>query len=72
MSESDYQRIVEYIMQSAAQPMIATDTGIEAAQKVGELPLRTTACSRARYCPDVPPKKIVRPVDFPRPRSTYS
>jgi len=37
MSESDYQRIVEYIMQGAAQPMIATDTGIEAAQQLGEL-----------------------------------
>lgn len=37
MSESDYQRIVEHIIQSAANPMIATDTGIEAAQKFGEL-----------------------------------
>ncbi len=37
MSESDYQRIVEHIIQSAANPMIATDVGIEAAQKVGEL-----------------------------------
>ncbi len=37
MGENDYQRIVEYIMQGAAQPMIATDTGIEAAQQLGEL-----------------------------------
>ena len=37
MSESDYQRIVEYVLQNIAQPMIATDTGIEAAQKIGEL-----------------------------------
>lgn len=37
MSESDYQRIVEHIIQSAANPMIATDTAIEAAQKFGEL-----------------------------------
>lgn len=37
MSESDYQRIVEHIIQSAANPMIATDVGIEAAQKFGEL-----------------------------------
>ena len=37
MSEDDYQRIVEQVMQSVAQPMIATDTGVEAAQKVGQL-----------------------------------
>lgn len=37
MSESDYQRILEYIANNAAQPMIATDVGIEAAQKFGEL-----------------------------------
>jgi hypothetical protein len=37
MSESDYQRLVEYIQQNIAQPMIATDTGLEAAQQVGEL-----------------------------------
>lgn len=37
MSESDYQRIVEQIQQNVAQPMIATDVGIEAAQKFGEL-----------------------------------
>ena len=37
MNESDYQRIVEHIIQSAANLMIATDTGIEAAQKFGEL-----------------------------------
>lgn len=37
MSENEYQRIVERIAQSVASPMIATDTGIEAAQKFGEL-----------------------------------
>jgi hypothetical protein len=37
MSESDYQRIVERVSQSVAQPMIATDTGIEAAQRMGQL-----------------------------------
>lgn len=37
MSESDYQRIVEHIQQSAANPMIATDVGLEAAQQVGAL-----------------------------------
>jgi hypothetical protein len=37
MSENDYQRIVERVIQSAANPMIATDVGIEAAQKFGEL-----------------------------------
>ncbi len=40
MSENDYQRIVEYIRQTAASPMIATDVGIEAARKVGELAAR--------------------------------
>ncbi|MCW5971262.1 MAG: hypothetical protein KIT57_22375 [Blastocatellales bacterium] len=37
MSEDDYQRIVAQVLHSAAQPMIATDTGVEAAQKIGEL-----------------------------------
>lgn len=37
MSESEYQRLVERILQGTAQPMIATDTGIEAAQQVGKL-----------------------------------
>lgn len=37
MSENDYQQIIERLMQGAAQPMIATDTGIEAAQQLGEL-----------------------------------
>jgi hypothetical protein len=37
MSENEYQRLVERITQGAAQPMIATDTGIEAAQQVGRL-----------------------------------
>lgn len=37
MSEADYQRIVEHVLQSVAQPMIATDTGMEAAQQAGQL-----------------------------------
>jgi hypothetical protein len=37
MSENDYQRIVERVSQSVAQPMIATDTGIEAAKQMGQL-----------------------------------
>jgi hypothetical protein len=37
MSENDYQQIVERLMQGVAQPMIATDVGLEAAQKVGAL-----------------------------------
>ena len=37
MTENDYQRIVEQVAQSLAQPMIATDTGVEAAQQAGQL-----------------------------------
>ncbi len=37
MSEAEYQRIVEYLTQNPPQPMIATDVGIEAAQKLGEV-----------------------------------
>lgn len=37
MSKNEYQRIVERVAQSVAQPMIATDTGIEAAQQMGQL-----------------------------------
>ncbi len=37
MSESDYQRIVETVAQSTAQPMISTDTGVEAARQAGQL-----------------------------------
>jgi hypothetical protein len=37
MSENDYQQIVERILQGAASPMIATDVGLEAAQKIGAL-----------------------------------
>ena len=37
MSEDEYQRIVERVQQSVANPMISTDTGMEAAQRVGEL-----------------------------------
>ncbi len=37
MSESDYQQLVERALQNTANLMIATDTGIEAAQKFGQL-----------------------------------
>jgi hypothetical protein len=37
MSEEDYKRLVERALQDPANLMIATDTGIEAAQKVGRL-----------------------------------
>jgi hypothetical protein len=37
MSESDYQRIVERVQQTVANPTILTDTGIEAAQQVAQL-----------------------------------
>lgn len=37
MSEDEYQQLVERVRQSIAKPMISTDTGVEAVQKVGEL-----------------------------------
>jgi hypothetical protein len=37
MSEDEYQQIVERVRQSVANPMISTDTGLEAVQKVGQL-----------------------------------
>lgn len=37
MSEEDYKQLVERALQNTANLMIATDTGIEAAQKVGQL-----------------------------------
>lgn len=37
MSESDYQSIVERMLANAANPTLATDTGLEAAQQVGKL-----------------------------------
>ena len=37
MSESDYKQLVERVLQDTANLMIATDTGIEAAQKAGQL-----------------------------------
>ena len=40
MSESDYQRIVERILESVANPTISTDTGLEAAQQFGEMATR--------------------------------
>ncbi len=37
MSESDHKQLVERVLQDTANLMIATDTGIEAAQKAGQL-----------------------------------
>lgn len=37
MSEDEYQRLVERVMQSVADPMISTDTGLEAAKEAGRL-----------------------------------
>lgn len=40
MSESDYQQLVKRMLENAASPMISSDTGVEAAQKAGELAAR--------------------------------
>jgi hypothetical protein len=37
MSESEYQQLVERVLQSVANPMISTDVGIEAVQQAGQL-----------------------------------
>ncbi|HEU4389193.1 MAG TPA: hypothetical protein VFV34_15430, partial [Blastocatellia bacterium] len=37
MSEDEYKKLVERVLQSVAVPMISTDTGVEAAQKAGRL-----------------------------------
>ena len=37
MSENDYKQLVERVLQDTANLMIATDTGIEAAQQAGQL-----------------------------------
>jgi hypothetical protein len=37
MSENDYKQLIERVLQNTANLMIATDTGIEAAQKAGKL-----------------------------------
>lgn len=37
MSEDDYQRLVERMLENTAVPMISSDTGLEAAQKLGQL-----------------------------------
>jgi len=37
MSENDYQQLVERVLQSAANPMISTDIGMEAVQKMAQL-----------------------------------
>jgi len=40
MSESDYQQLVERMLENVASPMISSDTGVEAAQKIGQLAAR--------------------------------
>lgn len=37
MSETDYQQLVERMLENVASPTISSETGVEAAQKVGEL-----------------------------------
>ena len=37
MSEDDYKQLIERILRNPANLMIATDTGIEAARKIGQL-----------------------------------
>jgi hypothetical protein len=37
MSESDYQQLVERMLQNVANPTISTDTGIEAVQQIAQL-----------------------------------
>ena len=37
MSESDYQRLVERMLENTSVPMISSDTGLEAAEKIGQL-----------------------------------
>ena len=34
MSESDYQQLVERVLHSVSNPMISTDTGIEAVRQI--------------------------------------
>jgi hypothetical protein len=35
MSENDQQQLVERMLENAASPMISSDTGVEAAQRMG-------------------------------------
>jgi hypothetical protein len=37
MSENDYQELIGKVLQNAANPTISTDTGVEAAQQIGQL-----------------------------------
>src|SRR5215470_7604029 len=37
MSENDYQQLVERMLENTSVPMISSDTGLEAAQKIGQL-----------------------------------
>lgn len=37
MSENDYKQLIERVLQNVAHPTISTDTGLEAAQAIGQL-----------------------------------
>ena len=37
MSEADYQHLINRMLDNATSPMISSDTGVEAAQQVGQL-----------------------------------
>ena len=37
MSEADYQKLIGRMVENTSVPMISSDTGLEAAQKIGEL-----------------------------------
>lgn len=37
MSENDYKKLVERMLENTSVPMISSDTGLEAAQKIGQL-----------------------------------
>mgnify|MGYP007071053551 CR=1 FL=1 len=37
MSENDYQQLIGRVLQNVANPTISTDTGVEAAQQIGQL-----------------------------------
>lgn len=58
MSESDYQQLVERVLQNVASPTISTDTGLEAAQiavkqvpRRGLVPVSLNSLSRFRQIP---------------------
>ena len=37
MSEADYQKLIGRMVENTSVPMISSDTGLEAAQKIGQL-----------------------------------